>query len=269
MFTLEGHVDFIKSLTILPTTPPLLVSTSSDKTFCIWNLAPLSRDASPVCVQVVREHSRPVQCATWRAVLDADDRPTGVLTLWTADSMGFIKQWRLENSKAVFVKDIKVHETSISQLYAVDDGLWSGSMDNTAAYHTFGQSNALVIPHARYVKSILPLPDLPGGRSLVLTGSADEEIRVWDVSAIPDEAPKLLSVVSGHCGEVSTIRSSPALGPILVVTGSLDGTLRRWSLQQLLHPERLQMGTPADQAYSAMTEEEEQELAELVSYEDD
>lgn len=68
----------------------------------------------------VKEHSRPVDCATWRV----DEG--GHLTIWTADSMGVIKEWEIESGKLKYVKDWKGHETSISCLHVVEDGLWSG-----------------------------------------------------------------------------------------------------------------------------------------------
>lgn len=40
--------------------------------------------------------------------------------------MGVIKEWEIENGKLKYVKDWKGHETSISCLHVVEDGLWSG-----------------------------------------------------------------------------------------------------------------------------------------------
>jgi WD40 repeat protein len=69
----------------------------------------------------IKEHTRPVDCAAWRF----DE--AGHLTIWTADSMGVIKEWEIEGGKLKYVKDWKGHETSISCLHVVEDGLWSGT----------------------------------------------------------------------------------------------------------------------------------------------
>ncbi|KAL7418738.1 hypothetical protein Q5752_006421 [Cryptotrichosporon argae] len=95
------------------------------------------------------------------------------------------------------------------------------SMDNTARFlPTKGSS--LTLTHPAYVKS---LHSLPGGRH-VLTGSSDEDIRVWDISDEPD----LMSTVQGHCGEVTAIASRLCSGQVEVVTASVDGTVRRWAM---------------------------------------
>jgi len=69
----------------------------------------------------VKEHTRPVDCAAWRV----DE--VGHLTIWTADSMGVIKEWEIESGKLKYVRDWKGHETSISCLHVVEEGLWSGT----------------------------------------------------------------------------------------------------------------------------------------------
>jgi len=86
---LEGHSDFVKSVTVLPTTPPTLISTSSDKSFRLWDLTPLETRAAPTFKQVVKDHTRPVDSAAYAVAED------GSLTVWTADSMGVLKQWSM------------------------------------------------------------------------------------------------------------------------------------------------------------------------------
>lgn len=89
---LEGHSDFVKSTAVLPTLPPLLVSASSDKSFRLWDLSPLETKAIPVSRQVVKEHTRPVDAAVF-AVSDDNKEPT--VSMWTADSMGVMKEWKI------------------------------------------------------------------------------------------------------------------------------------------------------------------------------
>ena len=60
------------------------------------------------------------------------------------------------------------------------------------------------LPHPYFVKTILPLPELTLGQDIhyAITGSTDEQIRVWD-----------LSLVSEHAGEIGdgTSRSTKQL----------------------------------------------------------
>jgi len=124
LHVLEGHTDFVKSITILPSPKPLLLSTSSDRTIRLWDLTPLSSRATPGCVQMIREqHTRPVECAAWRLDIEAEDAFPSV---WTADSLGVIKRWMLEKGSLAFVADVPGHVTSVARIVASDDGLWSG-----------------------------------------------------------------------------------------------------------------------------------------------
>lgn len=41
--------------------------------------------------------------------------------------MGVIKEWEIKDGKLGYVRDWKGHETSVSCLHAVEDGLWSGT----------------------------------------------------------------------------------------------------------------------------------------------
>lgn len=101
-------------------------------------------------------------------------------------------------------------------------------MDNSARLH--GPQPA-TLPHPSYVKSILAHPN---GLPYIVTGSEDEDIRVYSSAAVGDPDVKPLSVVPGHCGEVSGLatwlKDSEGKKEVMVVSVSLDGTLRRWSI---------------------------------------
>lgn len=175
----------------------------------------------------------------------------------------------------------------MAALAVSDDGLWSGrcwsnsklragSTDNTAALHA---ERKVRLQHPKFVKSVLPNPhSLP----YILTGSDDEHIRVWDGNAGEETLSTPLSVVMGHCGEVTAmapwIWERDGTKERAVVTASLDGTLRRWTITgehdqvtlanaaELLHPPKLDYDVKPTE--SMMTEEEERELAELMSDDD-
>lgn len=120
LVTLDGHADFVKSVTILP--GPALLSTSSDRTIRLWDLRPLVVEQTPAHIQTLRQHTRPVDCTAWRQ----DSHAIGI-HVWTGDSLGVIKQWTFD-AEAVDLKfehDIAGHQTSISQLRTCTSGLWS------------------------------------------------------------------------------------------------------------------------------------------------
>lgn len=151
-------------------------------------------------------------------------------------------------------------------------------MDKTARFH--GDS-PVVLKHPSYVKSILPQPF---GLPYILTGAEDEEIRVWDATDLHATKNEPISVVSGHCGEVTAIvpwsKSEHGKSIPYVVTAGLDGTLRRWTVQgrgasqpklmttELLRPPKLDYESAPQGDGVALTEEEERELAELLSDDD-
>lgn len=92
---LEGHTDFVKSVTVLPTVPPLLLSTSSDRTFRLWDLSPLESREVPTSRQTVKEHTRPVESASFEVSSHKEPTDRNV-DVWTADSLGAIKQWSIK-----------------------------------------------------------------------------------------------------------------------------------------------------------------------------
>jgi glucose repression regulatory protein TUP1 len=73
----------------------------------------------------------------------------------------------------------------------------------------------------------------------VAAGSLDGVIRVWDLSAIPDdtlelEGAKLVDRLSGHEHSVYSVKFMDGLNPAgkgdALVSGSLDKTLKRWEV---------------------------------------
>ncbi|RSH82685.1 uncharacterized protein EHS24_007679 [Apiotrichum porosum] len=259
--TLEAHSDFVKSTTVLPTVPPMLLSTSSDKSFRLWDLSPLTEKGIPVSRQVVKEHTRPVDSAAYAL---CEEEPS-IMLVWTADSMGVLKEWKISHLPTgtyplTFVRDLPGHETSIAGLARTDDGLWSTRLHGTTP---------VILQHPSYVKSILPNPN---GLPYIVTGSEDEDIRVWDAATLDGDHNQPVAIVSGHCGEVSAlvtwIKDAGGKKEVIIVSAGLDATLRRWSIDDLLNPVPLNYEPVKPNSGATMTEEEERELAELMSDED-
>lgn len=85
----------------------------------------------------------------------------------------------------------------------------------------------------------------------------DEGIRVYALAT-----DRLVHVFSGHCGEVSTL----AVVGGLLVSGSLDGTVRQWRIKDIgtLSEVEIQGAVPVEENVSPMTAEEEAELLALM-----
>lgn len=69
-----------------------------------------------------------MECATWKADVDEDGKPMGTITVWTGDSLGVIKKWKIEQGKMVYQEDVLGHETSVAKLVVAEEGLWSGRL---------------------------------------------------------------------------------------------------------------------------------------------
>ncbi|KAF9897183.1 hypothetical protein BX616_006044, partial [Lobosporangium transversale] len=143
------------------------------------------------------------------------------------------------------------------------------------------------LEHPDFVKAIA----LAG--PYVVTGGRQESVRVWSIAT-----GKLIKEIKGHFDEVSNM---VVIGSTLI-TVSLDGTIRRWSLreQDLVQTEPTDIsnikpsdgsgqqqtigltaetktitastaaqGSIKEKQQSIMTEEEERELAELMDSDDD
>jgi len=198
------------------------------------------------------------------------------------------------------VAELKGHQTSVGDMVVAEGGLWTASVDNTVLFHLFSTipTSPIPIPHPYYVKSLLLLPPTFHPTPILLTGSTDESIRVWDVSDILEGAAELstagaggssavaeaqggggkvmpvakeMKSVEGHCHEVSALCTwvkevEGGKKEAWVVSGGLDGTIRRWSMQDILNPQDLpeDVEDEDEDMDVGMTEEEEQELEALM-----
>lgn len=169
---------------------------------------------------------------------------------------------------------------------------FEGSADTTAMYHPLlafiSSANAgpAAVPQQAVtlpkptstppqIQCLLPLPDFQP--PLLLTGSADEHVRVYDLSLGegPDQA-RLLREVEGHCAEVVAIRRwirsvEGGKREEWVVSAGLDGTIRKWKIGEIVLPPARPVEDVSEKKKgleSGMTEEELRELEELMSDDD-
>ncbi|KAH9951290.1 WD40 repeat-like protein [Amylocystis lapponica] len=286
-----AHSDFVKALLVIPSLR-LLVSGSSDKIVRFWDLSTYQDGKALTSVGSISAHTRPVESF---AVGPASETSA---ILYTADTMGILKVWELTKEageplrwRSTLLEELTHHRTRINETIYGNGQLWTASSDETVQLipHAPPASNAdppKAIPpltHPVAVRAILPLALTPLGEPYLLTGAGDV-IRTYDVSE-PD-APELLGSVDAHWHDVTALRLWMRRTPVAgvrgqvrvepwVVSASLDGTLRKWRLSELLHPPALAEQTPelvkADPEpsekpveSSGLSEEEERELAELM-----
>ncbi|KAH6918761.1 WD40-repeat-containing domain protein [Coprinopsis sp. MPI-PUGE-AT-0042] len=281
--TVDAHSDFVKTLLVVPDAQ-LLVSGGSDKIVRFWDLGdptkPLQNTGS------ISSHTRPVECLAGYSI-----SPTSVL-LYTADTMGIIRIWHLQQAerqegvaplwKVSQKGELNEHRTRINDL-AIGQGLvWTASTDETIQIHPAvdveekGVAPALKGPksiqHPAAVRAILPLALTDLGEPYLLTVAGDT-LHVYDISTLDE--PELLSSTDVHWHDVTAVklwyRKTDKEGVIhaepWIVTTSLDQTIRKWRLTDLITPppaEEVKDEEKKEVADSGMTEEEERELAELL-----
>ncbi|KAI9446670.1 WD40 repeat-like protein [Lactarius indigo] len=264
-----AHSDFVKTLLIVPSLG-LLVSGSSDKSVRFWDLSsPGSPNGLPP-VGSISAHSRPVESLA--AYLDV----TGTsphLVLFTADTMGVINVWDVVKDstedrpiwRGSLRDELKYHRTRINEIVYGDGHLWSASSDETIGLHLYPvptdvkRKPSPPITHTKAFRAVLPVylhSKLDADAFPYLLAGSGDSIRVYDISSL-DEA-ELIKEVEGHWHDVTHLRiwlqesADGTRKDVWVISGSLDGTLRKWKLSEPL----------------GLTEEEEKELAELMEDED-
>ncbi|KAJ6500453.1 WD40-repeat-containing domain protein [Mycena sanguinolenta] len=293
----DAHSDFVKCLFVIPSLQ-LLVSGSSDKIVRFWSasifprfnpLNEMRRDLSNAMagqpltsVGSISSHTRPISC------IDAVALSNTSAVLYTADSMGTIKVWDLVKEggatprwKSTLKSELMHHRTGITEMRFGSGQLWTASSDDTAQIldTTLPTPKPPVsIPHPAAVRCILPLSVTDLAEPYLITGAGDV-IRVYDVSSL--EEPDLINEVDAHWHDVTGLhlwirKTVGADGKTRVepwvVSTSLDGTIRKWRLADLLtqssparpEPPKVTKATPAAKSEFELTEEEERELAELL-----
>ncbi|OCH87419.1 WD40 repeat-like protein [Obba rivulosa] len=296
-----AHADFVKTLLVIPKLQ-LLVSGSSDKIVRLWDLSTCENGQPLTSVGSISAHTRPVEC------LDARMQSDSSAILYTADTMGIIKVWELTREatepprwRSKLLEELKHHRTRINEIVYGNGELWTGissvcmrainpnassaSSDDTVqiVQHPAPPSSRPIPPltHPAAVKAILPLSLTVLAEPYLITGAADV-IRTYDVSS-PEE-PELLSEVDAHWHDVTALRlwlrrtpvegadSKVSVEPWIIST-SLDGTIRKWRLSELLKPPPPKPAEVKETSAAAdpfqLTEEEERELAELMGSDED
>lgn len=268
---LTSHTDFVKCLAIAHLdSQPILISGSSDATIIIWDISPSNFGK---VLHKLKGHAKALQ--DFAIDPHEESQSSRSITLFSASSDREIRRWQISRASAYELpesleKPILAQDTSVYKLRFDSDGdLWTASADKTAK-HLIRSRNweaDTTLEHPDFVRDVLPFEDL----GLVVTACRDEEVRVWDVSS-----GKLVCTYTGHFEEVTGLAS---LTDRKVVSVSIDGTVRQWSLERpdmAKYQEELAKEAANGEAEdkqdekkgSMLTAEEEAELAELLSDDD-
>ncbi|KAH8108141.1 WD40 repeat-like protein [Cristinia sonorae] len=282
-----AHSDFVKTLLVIPSCN-LLISGSSDKIVRFWDLTSYESGKPLPSIGSISAHTRPVECLVARSTSEDS------AILYTGDTMGIIKVWELTKEtgngaprwKATLQDELQHHRTGVVEMIYGTGQLWTASFDETAqvVYHPPipakpGTKPPPPLTHPKAVKAILPLNVTPLAEPYLLTGSGDI-IRAYDMSS-PEE-PDLLGETDAHWHDVTALRlwmrktkthDGKTLVEPWVISTSLDRTIRKWRLADLLKPpppKPVEEKPPVENTSDAykMSEEEERELAELMGNDD-
>ncbi|KAH3915227.1 hypothetical protein HBI56_013970 [Parastagonospora nodorum] len=255
----QGHADFVKAVLVCTLAgKEVLISASADASIIVWDVT------SGEKLHTLKGHTRGILAlAIDNNYTDKDES----LVLVSAGTDREIRRWTISVHSASELQPSPViaHETSIDAIHFDSDlDLWTASADKTAKCLARSREweEDSRFEHPDFVRDIAV--DEEGGWAL--TACRDEEVRVWDKAT-----GKLHHTFSGHYEEVTGL---VLLSQQRLVSVSIDGTVRQWSLKaqelakavQEAEDERLgkTKEEEPEKKEGMMTAEEEAELAELL-----
>ncbi|KAF8590437.1 WD40 repeat-like protein [Ramaria rubella] len=276
-----AHSDFVKTLLVIPSLS-ILVSGSSDKIVRFWDL---SSDLTQPLMQLgsISAHTRPVEALAFEPKNDAS------CLLYTADTMGVMKVWELDrefgasaNCRGVLKAELHSHRTGVNDLWVGKGFVFSASNDESVIIQPSplstptvkNPSKTHIVNVPSMAKSILPLALTILSEPYLITACGDV-IRVYSYdTATSDDAPELLGEIDAHWHDVTAlglwIRVVETQGKknteTWILSASLDATLRRWQLEDIINPKAAEPTEPPLKVRHppTFTEEEERELEELM-----
>jgi WD40 repeat protein len=160
----------------------------------------------------------------------------------TGETNGTIKLWELANHQTKHT--LSGHGGAITGLrFSLDNAkLFSSSKDKTIrAWNIADGGAAGKLDTPAEVNGIALVND---GKEIV-SADADNVLRVWPQPMMPPpaEAPKPIKELKGHGGPVNAVDSEQSAGKT-IVSGSQDGTVRKWNYDNGQQTQQLDGGGP-------------------------
>jgi len=242
---IEGHTMAVKNViwNYLNKDTGSFISSSQDQTVLIWQFNP--SDSTSSCVHICKGHTRSVDCLALQ--------PSGKkFASGSWDKM--IKIWEAavepnagdedESASKKICKDGKSaqrnirtplttfsgHKEPVSSLvWCEDNELISAGWDHCIRLWDVDTStNKHTLTGNKAILSIAYSID----KSLVVSGTADKFVRMWDIRA---SGAVVKNMLSSHDGWVSSVDWSPN-DENLLVSGSYDCTIKLWDIRSTNEP---------------------------------
>lgn len=201
MFSLSGHLDYIRSVTFHHEAP-WIASASDDQTVRIWNWQ------SRQCVAILSGHNHYVMCAAFHPNEDL---------LVSASLDQTVRVWDLSNIRAKNAPSVTGPSRKSS--LAPSNGNGSPQIDLFAGSGLDTSVKFILEGHDRGVNWVQFHPSRP----LIVSGSDDRTVKIWRYN---DVRAWELETFRGHTNNVSAVLWNP--GADLIFSDSEDRTLRLW-----------------------------------------
>lgn len=204
VLSLEGHEKGVSSVRFSPD-GTRLASASADKTVRIW------RVADGACLATLVGHEKGCSECAWSAcgryVVSASDDKN--VHLWCVDP---------DAARGADDENDATNAPASSETSApIGDG--DGEKKSGGVPGVFGECLRVFSGHTAHVFSL----DLSPAGNVLVTGSVDETVRLWDV-----RRGTCMNVLPAHSDPVTSVRFSP--DGTVVCSGSYDGLVRLWSV---------------------------------------
>ncbi|KAJ2359106.1 rRNA-processing protein [Coemansia sp. RSA 2618] len=213
----EFHTDAVMGLAWNRNARSLLASSSADTTVKLWDLG------KGACVQSYAHHTDKVQAVQWHpseaAVLLAGGYDRRV-SVFDSRAPGAVSWWKVDADVESVMWDVH----SPSHFYVATE---SGSVRYFDIRNAQGgEGGAPVFTLAAHDESVSAMDQHPSMAGLLVTGSSDETVKVWDVR---DNRPSMVMSRNPDVGSVFAARFCPDEPMLLAVAGS-NGESRIWDM---------------------------------------
>eukprot|EP01084_Bolivina_argentea_P030914 57232_1 len=227
LFTLNGHHDYVRTISFHPGTYPWLLSSSDDQTVRIWDWE------SRTCLSVLIGHSHYVMCAQWHPTKDLllSASLDNTIRIW--DISGLRKrmfsnddryQFRIWDTSVKFVLEGHSRGVNWASFHPTMSLVVSASDDREIKVWRFSENRAWEIityrGHLNNISSVL----FYANENIVISCSEDKSIRIWDLSRT--RAP--LKFQRDDCSRYWMLETHPYLN---LLAASHDNGLTIFKLQ--------------------------------------